>query len=142
MLIAVFQCGRDGGGAADRCGDPTGAIPVELPPLVDVDVEVELVPKPVDVAVVETGGAVATTTGREVRSIVFATRSRWRTDPRGTPKPAEPGFMVRRRGAPAAGFAARPRPTITVCRPRTGGVGTFVLTGGFTTCGMPYHGFQ
>ena len=73
MLIAVFQCGRDGGGAVDLCGAPTGAILMELPPLVDVDVEVELVPKPVDVAVVETGGAVPTTTGREVRSIVFAT---------------------------------------------------------------------
>ena len=66
------QCGRDGG-ADERCGAPTGAIPVEVPPLVEVEVEPGLVPKPVDVAVVETGGAVATTTGREVRSIVFAT---------------------------------------------------------------------
>src|ERR1700676_1659918 len=115
MLIAVFQCGRDDGGAADLCGAATGAIPVELPPLVEV--EVELAPKPVVGAVVDAGGAVATTTGREVRSIVFATRSRWRTDPRGTPKPAEPGLMVRRRGAPAAGFAASPRPTITVWCP-------------------------
>ena len=114
MLIAVFQCGRDDDGAEDRCGAPIGAIPVEVPPLVDVDVEGELVPKPVVLAVVATGGAVATTTGREVRSIVFATRSRWRTDPRGTPKPAEPGLMVKRRGAPTAGFAASPCPTITV----------------------------
>jgi hypothetical protein len=71
MLIAVFQCGRDDDGAEDRCGAPTGAIPVEVPPRVEV--EGELVPKPVAVPVVETGGAVATTTGREVRSIVFAT---------------------------------------------------------------------
>jgi hypothetical protein len=73
MLIAncYFQCGRNGGGAEDRCGAPIGAIPVEVPPLVEG--ELGLVPKPVDLAVVETGGAVATTTGREVRSIVFAT---------------------------------------------------------------------
>jgi len=111
MLNAVFQCGRDGG-ADDLCGAAMGAIPVELPPLDNVDVE--LVPKPLGIGVVEIGGAVATTTGREVRSIVFATRSRWRTDPRGTPKPAEPGLMVKRRGAPTAGFAASPCPTITV----------------------------
>ena len=69
------QCGRDGGGAEDRCGAPIGAIPVEVPPLIEGEVEVEpgLVPKPVVGAVVETGGGVATTTGREVRSIVFAT---------------------------------------------------------------------
>src|ERR1700686_4269486 len=112
MANCCFQCGRNGGGAEDRCGAPIGAIPVEVPPLVEG--ELGLVPKPVDLAVVETGGAVATTTGREVRSIVFARGWRWRPDPRGTPKPAEPGLMVRRRGAPAAGFAARPSPTITV----------------------------
>src|ERR1700716_1417188 len=114
-----FQCGRDGGGAERRGAPPMGAIPGEGPPLIEGEGESEgepgLVPKPPVVgAVVETGGAVATTTGREVRSIVFARRSRWRTDPRGTPKPAEPGLMVRRLGAPAPGFAARPSPTITV----------------------------
>src|SRR3982074_1858294 len=117
MLSAVFRWGRGGGGAEDRCGaPPIGAIPVEDPPLIEGEDEGEpgLVPRPVVGAVVETGGAVATTTGREVRSIVFARRSRWRTDPRGTPKPAEPGLMVRRLGAPAPGFAARPSPTIPV----------------------------
>jgi hypothetical protein len=45
--------------------------------------------------------------------------------------------MVNRRGAPVAGFAAKPRPTIIICRPLTGGVTNFVLTGAFTSCGTP-----
>lgn len=110
----LFQCGRDGGGAGDRCGDAIGAVPGEVPPLIEPELELGLVPKSPGDVVVETGGAVLATTGREVRSMVFATRSRLRTDPRGTPKPAEPGLMVRRRGAPTTGFAARPSPTITV----------------------------
>lgn len=99
-------------------------------------------PEPVVGAVVRTGGAVATTTGREVCVIVFERRSRWRTDPRGTPKPAEPGLMVRRRGAPDGGFTVRPCPTMTVNRPRTGGLGTGKRFGGFTIGGIAYQLFQ
>src|ERR1035441_4237426 len=129
-----------GGGAAHGWFDPIEAVPVEGPPLAGLGPE--FLPKPVVEAAAETGGVVATTTGRDVCVMVFATRSRWRTDPRGTPKPAEPGLMVRRCGAPMAGFAVRPSPTSTVRCPLTGGVGTFVLTGGFTTRGIPLNEFQ
>jgi len=92
---------------------PHRAIPVEVPPLVEGEVEPGLVPKPVDGAVLETGGAVATTTGREVRSL-FSRRGRGgATDPRAL-RSGRAGMMVRRRDASATGFAARPRPTITV----------------------------
>src|ERR1700684_667401 len=70
--------------------------------------------KPLAGAKLVVGWTVETVTGRAVRSIVFATRSRRLTEPRGTPNPAEPGLIVRRSGAPYAGSKAKPRPTITV----------------------------
>src|ERR1700723_2026148 len=101
-----------------RAGDPVlwevppGAIPIGAEAIPG---EVfPRAPKPVSGARAGGGGSgrtVDATIGREVRSMVFARRSRWFTDPRGTPKPAEPGRMVRRGGAPSAGLAARPRPT-------------------------------
>src|SRR5882757_5417710 len=71
-----------------------------------------------------------------------AMRSRLRTVPRGTPKPAEPGAMTTRDGNPPVGFTVRPLPTMTVATPRTGGTGTAVRRGGFTTRGTPYQLFQ
>jgi len=59
------------------------------------------------------GGRIETTTGCGSRSIDFAMWLRWFTEPRGTPKPAEPGLIVSLPDA-MAGMAVRPLPTKTV----------------------------
>ena len=87
-------------------------------------------------------GSVLTSTGRAFLLTSRAKRSRLRTVPRGTPKPAEPGVIVTRCGNPDAGFTVRPLPTMTVPRPRTGGATTAVRRGGFTTRGTAYQVFQ
>ena len=76
-----------------RCGDAVEAVPVEVPPPLNLNSYRSRSP----VALPKLAEPSQTTTGREVCAIVFARRSRWRTDPRGTPKLAEPGLMVRRR---------------------------------------------
>jgi hypothetical protein len=87
-------------------------------------------------------GSVLTSIARSCLLTSRATRSRLRTVPRGTPRPAEPGVIVSRCVNPAVGFTVRPRPSMTVARPRTGGAGTAVRRGGFTTRGTPYQLFQ
>ena len=89
-----------------------------------------------------TEGSVLTTTGRSLLVDSRATRSRLRTDPRGTPRPAESRLIVSRLGTPAGGFTESPCPTMTVDRDRTGGCGTTVRRGGFTIRGMAYQLFQ
>src|SRR6266478_1682266 len=69
-------------------------------------------------------GSVLTSTGRAFLVTSRAKRSRLRTVPRGTPKPAEPGVIVSRCGSPDAGFTVRPLPTMTHPRARTGGTTT------------------
>src|SRR6266550_5185261 len=87
-------------------------------------------------------GSAETSTGRLFLLISRAKRTRLRTVPRGTPKPAEPGVIVSRCRTPDGGFIVRPRPSMTVPRPRTGGTGTAVRRGGFTTRGTAYQLFQ
>ena len=75
-------------------------------------------------------------TGRESCSIALAERSRWFTDPRGTPNPAEPGLIVSLFGV-AVSIAIKPLPTINVWWPAVGALGTFTPAGAFTTRGIP-----
>jgi hypothetical protein len=123
--------GDDGGG--DIVRDPLDA-PERDPPWEEGT--------PCDGGDVRVDRSVLTTTGRSFLLDSRATRSKLRTDPRGTPSPAESRLIVSRLGAPTGGFAARPRPTMTVCRDRTGGCGITVRRGGFTTRGMAYQLFQ
>src|SRR5437762_7928285 len=86
--------------------------------------------------------SVLTSTARSFLLTSRSTRSRLRTVPRGMPNPADPGVMVTRCATPAGGLTVSPRPSITVARPRTGGRGTGVRRGGFTTRGTAYQLFQ
>ena len=116
-----YLCGlllRDGGGleVCDR-GLVRDVEPVSREPPIEEPVRLPEDPEsllPEVVGAVLTGAldSVGTVTGRVPLSASFAPRSRWRTDPRGTPKLAEPGSMASGVGG-LAGLAASPRPTIT-----------------------------
>jgi len=101
-----------------------GAIPVEVPPLIEGEVEGELglVPKPSSMQWLKPEAQQLDYGGTRSpihclgEAIEVAHRSR------GTPKPADPGLMVRRLGAPTAGFAARRVPPHRLV-PAHGGVG-------------------